>query len=176
MLAVTVLILAGSWNMAAAQAASPKPAKTKKVTQARPVEEKMAVETAAVPVAAVLDTAPAADTAVHDSLPKKKGGLFGKAKGIMKNKVVQQVAKVAACTMVPGGQVIAGAIDAASSQSAGEAASGAAGAASGSSCMPGMGGAGMGALEWEPLAWPAASVAESGPWPAPAWSAPCRTR
>jgi hypothetical protein len=74
--------------------------------------------------------------------PKSKGGLFGKAKKLASSKVVQTVAKAAACTMVPGGQAIAGAIDAASSKSAGEAVQGAAGAASGSSCMPGMG-AGM---------------------------------
>jgi hypothetical protein len=73
---------------------------------------------------------------------KKKGGLFGKVKRLTKNKVVQQVAKTAACTMVPGGQVIAGAIDAASSKSAGEAAAGAVGAATGSNCM---GGGGLGA-------------------------------
>jgi hypothetical protein len=81
---------------------------------------------------------PAADTA-----PKKKGGLFGKAKGLMKSKVVQTVAKTAACTMVPGGQVLAGAIDAAGSRNAEEAAAGTAGAASGTSCMPGMGAPGL---------------------------------
>jgi hypothetical protein len=75
--------------------------------------------------------------------PKKKGGLFGKAKKLASSKVVQTVAKTAACTMVPGGQAIAGAIDAAASKSAGEASQGAAAAASGSTCMPGMG-AGMG--------------------------------
>jgi hypothetical protein len=52
---------------------------------------------------------------------------------------------VAACTMLPGGQVVAGAIDAASSKGTAGAARGAAGAATGSSCMPGMGaGASMG--------------------------------
>lgn len=75
---------------------------------------------------------------------KKKGGLFGKVKGIAKNKVVRQVAKTAACTMVPGGQVIAGAIDAASTKSAGEAAAGAARAATGSNCIPGMGAPALG--------------------------------
>jgi hypothetical protein len=84
-----------------------------------------------------------------DSAPaegKKKGGLFGKVKGLAGNKVVQSVAKTAACTMVPGGQVIAGAIDAASSTSVGEAAAGAAGTAGGQSCIPGgMGGIGGGA-------------------------------
>jgi hypothetical protein len=76
--------------------------------------------------------------------PKAKGGLFGKAKKLASSKVVRTVAKTAACTMVPGGHAIAGAIDAASSKSAGEAAQGAAGVASGSGCMPGLG-SGMGA-------------------------------
>lgn len=75
---------------------------------------------------------------------KKKGGLLGKAKGLVGNKVVKAVAKTAACTMVPGGQVIAGAIDAASSETAGEAVAGAAGATGGGSCMPGMDVAGVG--------------------------------
>jgi hypothetical protein len=75
---------------------------------------------------------------------KKKGGLFGKVKGLAGNKTVQAVAKTAACTVVPGGQVIAGAIDAASSENVGEAAAGAAGAAGGQTCMPGgIGGMGM---------------------------------
>ncbi|MEO7986981.1 MAG: hypothetical protein ABI766_10645 [Gemmatimonadales bacterium] len=130
-LVMTVLALAGFSGSAVAQAA--KPAKAKKAP----------VETATVADAVVIDTAPVADSVVDTTHHKK--GLFGKAKGVLKNKVVQQVAKVAACNMVPGGQVIVGALDAASSKSAGEAASGAAGAATGSSCMPGMGGAGMGA-------------------------------
>ena len=50
--------------------------------------------------------------------PKKHGGLFGKVKGLAKNKVVQQVAKTAACNMVPGGQLIAGAMDNASAKKA----------------------------------------------------------
>jgi hypothetical protein len=86
-----------------------------------------------------------------DSTPVegKKGGLFGKAKKFVGNKAVQQVAKTVACNMVPGGQVVAGAIDAASSKDVGEAAAGAAGAAAGQTCMPGgiggMGGGAMGA-------------------------------
>ena len=84
-------------------------------------------------------TVAAADST--DSVPHKKhGGLFGKAKSLASSKVVKSVAKVAACTMVPGGQVIAGAIDASDAKNTG-------GAASGTSCMPGMGagmaGAGM---------------------------------
>jgi hypothetical protein len=87
-------------------------------------------------------SAPAADsmTPASDSAPeegKKKGGLFGKAKKFVGDKTVQQVAKTVACNMVPGGQVVAGAIDAAASKSAGEAAAGAAGAATGQTCMPG---------------------------------------
>ncbi len=90
------------------------------------------------------DTAVVPDTgaiAVEDSAPAKKGGLWGKAKKVAGNKVVKAVAKTAACTMVPGGQAIAGAIDAASAKSASEAAQGAAGAATGTSCMPAIGGA-----------------------------------
>ena len=69
---------------------------------------------------------------------KKKGGLFGKVKGIAKNKVVKTVAKVALCTAVPGGSMIAGALDAAETKNvAGAAASAVTG---GSSCMPGMAG------------------------------------
>ena len=92
--------------------------------------------------------------------PKSKGGLFGKAKKLASSKVVQTVAKAAACTMVPGGQAIAGAIDAASSKSAGEAVQGAAGAASGSSCMPGMG-AGM-ASAGMPGGMPSAGMTAAG--------------
>ncbi len=73
----------------------------------------------------------------QDTTPKK-GGLWGKAKKVAGNKVVKAVVKTAACTMVPGGQVIAGAIDAASASSTAEAAQGAAGAAAGTTCMPGM--------------------------------------
>ena len=90
--------------------------------------------------------------------PKKKGGLFGKVKGLAKNKVVQQVAKTAACNMVPGGQLVAGAIDNASAKKAAknaatnaakDAVAGAAlGAATGkSTCGPGlMGGLGSAGL------------------------------
>lgn len=101
--------------------------------------KKPATAVAAQPAASA-DSAPA-DTAPK---PKGKGGFFGKAKKLAGNKVVQTVAKTAACTMVPGGQAIAGAIDAASAKSAGGAAEGAAAAATGSSCLPGMGGAAMG--------------------------------
>jgi hypothetical protein len=84
--------------------------------------------------------APDSVTPAPDSAPeegKKKGGLFGKAKKFVGNKAVQQVAKTVACNMVPGGQVVAGAIDAASSKDVGDAAAGAAGAATGQTCMPG---------------------------------------
>ena len=69
---------------------------------------------------------------------KKKGGLFGKVKGLAKNKVVKTVAKAALCTAVPGGSMIAGALDAAETKNvAGAAATAVTG---GSSCMPGMAG------------------------------------
>jgi hypothetical protein len=89
--------------------------------------------------------ASAPDSATPDSATdegKKKGGLFGKAKKFVGDKTVQQVAKTVACNMVPGGQVVAGAIDAASSKDVGDAAADAAGAATGQTCMPGgLGGA-----------------------------------
>lgn len=78
-------------------------------------------------------------TAAADTAQKKGGGLLGKVKGVARNKVVQQIAKTAACTMLPGGQVVAGAIDAAANK---DAVGAAAGAATGTTCMPGMGGAG----------------------------------
>ncbi len=84
-------------------------------------------------------SAPAADSAAP--APKKKG-MFGKLKSIAGNKTVQSVAKVAACTMVPGGQFVAGAIDAAGHPDAGGVAAGVAGGATGAAC--GMGGIGTG--------------------------------
>ena len=94
--------------------------------------------------------------------PKKKGGLFGKVKGLAKNNVVKTIAKTAACTMIPGGQLVAGAIEGVSAKSAakdaatnaatnaaakaakgvvaGAAAGALAGAGKGGNpCMPGMG-------------------------------------
>ncbi len=92
--------------------------------------------------------APAPDSAPEEG--KKKGGLFGKAKKFVGNKAVEQVAKTVACNVVPGGALVAGAIDAASSKNVGDAAAGAAGAATGQTCMPGgmggMGGAAAGAM------------------------------
>jgi hypothetical protein len=113
---------------------------SKKGTKASPAPTVLAeTETAtATPIPGETDDSVVAPP---DTVHKKHGGLFGKVKGIAKNKMVQQVAKVAACTMVPGGQLVAGAIDAASNKGAAGAAQGVAGAASGSSCMPGMGGA-----------------------------------
>jgi hypothetical protein len=142
LLAIALSVLAGSWQVTMAQASTP--AKSKKTATAAQSVTPAPTETAAVE-AAVADTEQPADPAPADSTPHKKKGLFGKAKSVMSNKIVKTVAKTAACTMVPGGQAIAGAIDAASSQSAGEAASGAASAATGTACMPGLGGAGMGA-------------------------------
>jgi hypothetical protein len=70
--------------------------------------------------------------------PKKKHGMFGKVKGLANSKIVKSVAKVALCTAVPGGQVIAGALDAAETKSVAGAANTALSGGS-SSCMPGMG-------------------------------------
>ncbi|HEY8257880.1 MAG TPA: hypothetical protein VIG08_09505 [Gemmatimonadales bacterium] len=139
LLGMALSMLAGTWQASIAQ--TPKPAKSKKTAQSTPVPGPAPIETATAPEAAA-DTALPTDTATADTTHHKKKGLFGKAKSVMSNKVVKAVVKTAACTMVPGGQMIAGAIDAAGSQSAGEAASGAAAAATGTSCMPGMGGMG----------------------------------
>lgn len=68
---------------------------------------------------------------------KKKKGLFGKVKGLAKNKIVKTVAKAALCTVVPGGQVVAGALDAAETKNVAGAATS---AATGGSCMPGLAG------------------------------------
>jgi hypothetical protein len=90
--------------------------------------------------AAVAESIPAAATAV---VKKKKGGMFGKVKGLAKNKIVKTVAKAALCTVVPGGQVVAGALDAAKTKDVAGAAGTAGSALSGGgngSCMPGMAG------------------------------------
>jgi hypothetical protein len=81
-------------------------------------------------------SAPAApvDTSVH-----KKGGMFGKLKGVAHNKTVQSVAKAAVCSAVPGGQYMVGAAEAAKSKT-----SIASGAANAQPCIPGMPGAGAG--------------------------------
>lgn len=82
--------------------------------------------------------------AVAPAVKKKKGGLFGKVKGLAKNKVVKSVAKVALCTAVPGGSMVASALDAADKKDVAGAAVGAAtGNGGAGGCMPGM--AGMGA-------------------------------
>jgi hypothetical protein len=79
--------------------------------------------------------------AVAPAVKKKKGGLFGKVKGLAKNKVVKSVAKVALCTAVPGGSMIAGALDAADKKDVAGAAVGAAtGGGGAGGCMPGMAG------------------------------------
>lgn len=91
----------------------------------------------ALPVAGAAQSQTAADTT--QPAPKKggglfgkKGGLFGKAKALTQNKLVQTVAKTAACNMVPGGQLIAGALDKGSPAKNGKQVAGAAlGAATG---------------------------------------------
>ena len=130
------LLAGASFSTAQAQSdgaarATPRPA------AAASVEPSTAADPSVTPTADVSATsadAPADTTPVK----KKSGGLFGKVKNVAKNKVVQQVAKTAACTMLPGGQIVASAIDAAGDKGAVGAA---AGAATGTSCMPGMGGA-----------------------------------
>ncbi len=104
----------------------------------------LALVLAAWPVAAQ-ESATAAQ-ATDSQPPQKKKGVFGKLKSVAGNKTVQSVAKVAACTMVPGGQFVAAGIDAASSAAAGSATGavqGAAGAATGSACFGGAPGGGV---------------------------------
>lgn len=94
-------------------------------------------------VAPVVNSQSQPDTS---TVQPKKGGMFGKLKGLAHNKTAQSIAKAAACTALPGGQFVVGAIDAkqqAKNSVAGAAAS-AVGAATGTSCMPGMSGAAMG--------------------------------
>lgn len=104
------------------------------------------------PVAAQ-DSATAAPPTDSQPAPKKKG-MFGKLKSIAGNKTVQTVAKVAACTMVPGGQFVAAGIDAAGNAADGNvagAATGAAGAATGSACAGAIGGIGGAAAGGAPV-------------------------
>src|SRR3954454_20708172 len=125
----------------------------------------------AAPSISIAQSGTAAGAAAQDSsqpapqkqggLFHKKAGLFGKMKGLAESKVVNSVAKTALCTAVPGGSLVASALDAKKAKSKG--ATGAAvSAATGStgSCMPGMGLAGMG-LAGKPGA--AASVAGALP-------------
>jgi hypothetical protein len=81
-------------------------------------------------------TASVVDTAVH-----KKGGMFGKLKGVAHNKTVQSITKAAVCQALPGGQYMMGAAEAAKNKT-----SVASGVANAQSCIPGMGGAGVGGL------------------------------
>lgn len=92
-------------------------------------------QSGAVTTSAVVDSAAAAAAAPAE---KKKKGMFGKVKGLAKNKIVKTVAKAALCTAVPGGQVIAGALDAAETKDVAGAATTV--ATGGGSCMPGMAG------------------------------------
>jgi hypothetical protein len=105
----------------------------------------LTAQSATTPARSSADAALVDSTPRPISVPKKKGGLFGKMKGLAQNKVVRAVAKTAACTMIPGGQMVAGAIDGASTKDAAKnVAKGAAvsamvgGGAGGSSCMPGL--------------------------------------
>jgi hypothetical protein len=86
------------------------------------------------PAAAAPAAAP--DTAVH------KHGMFGKLKGLAKNKTIQSVAKAAVCTAVPGGQYVVAAVDA--HNSGANASTALKGAAGSTSCIPGMAGMGAG--------------------------------
>jgi len=89
-------------------------------------------------VAPVVNSQSQPDTSANQP---KKGGMFGKLKGLAHNKTAQSIAKVAACTALPGGQYVVGALDAkqqAAKNAVAGAATSAVGAATGTSCMPGM--------------------------------------
>lgn len=87
----------------------------------------------------VPDSTAMKDSAAASDSSHKKHGLLGRFKKVASNKVVQNVTKVAACTVVPGGSLVAGAVDAATSKDASGAATGAAEAATGSTCSNTMG-------------------------------------
>ncbi len=97
--------------------------------------ERGSAQSGAAVSAAVADSIPAA---AAPAVKKKKGGMFGKVKGLAKNKIVKTVAKAALCTAVPGGSMIVGALDAAETKNVAGAASTV--ATGGGSCMPGMAG------------------------------------
>jgi len=76
--------------------------------------------------------------AAVDTAPHKKGGMFGRLKGVAQNKMVQNVTKAALCTAVPGGQYMVAAAEAKKAKT-----SVASAVANSQSCIPGMPGAGM---------------------------------
>lgn len=74
---------------------------------------------------------------------KKKHGMFGKLKSVAQNKTVQNIAKTAACTAVPGGSLIVSAMDAHKAGASAATAAGVAAGAGGANCTPGIPGMGM---------------------------------
>ena len=113
----------------------------------RSIHVVMALAIIAPQTGAAQSAGPATTVAAQDTAqpaPKKKGGLFGKMKGLAKSKVVNTVAKTALCTAVPGGSLIASAVDAKKAKGVKGAAGAAANLSGGASggCMPGMGLAG----------------------------------
>jgi hypothetical protein len=97
-----------------------------------------------VPLPSVAQSGAPASPDTTAPAPKKHGGLFGKVKGLAKSKLVSQVAKVALCTAVPGGQIVAGALEAKKTKNVAGAASTA--LSGGGGCpMPGLAGMAGGA-------------------------------
>jgi hypothetical protein len=130
-LVLTLLALGLAISTASAQSPASKSRKKPKappvapiVADSQPAPESVVapapVETAAAPAPAPAQPADSSASATAAEQRKKHHGLFGKVKDAASNKVVQSVAKTAACTMVPGG-------------------AGAAGAAAGAGCYSGMG-------------------------------------
>lgn len=84
-------------------------------------------------------TAPAVASAPDTT--KHKHGMFGKLKSVAQNKTVQNIAKTAVCTAVPGGSMVMGAVDA--HKNGTSTATALKNAAMGPGCMPGMPGMGV---------------------------------
>ncbi len=116
-LVLTLLALGLAISTASAQAPASKSKKKAKAPPAAPAVADSqtaataapALETGAAPAATASQPADSSTPATPPEPQKKHHGLFGKVKDVANNKVVQGVAKTAACTMVPGGAGAAGA-------------------------------------------------------------------
>jgi len=119
-LVLTLLALGLAISTASAQTPASKSRKKPKappgapaVADSQPAPEAAAgpapVETAAAPPATAAQPPDSSASTAAPEQKKKHHGLFGKVKDVAGNKVVQSVAKTAACTMVPGGAGAAGA-------------------------------------------------------------------
>ena len=97
LLVMAVTMLAGTWQASQAQTsksttqkknATAKATKPAETLRGRPTAAPVETATATEPVA---DSAPVVDSTTPDTAHHKKKGLFGKAKGVMSNKIVKAV-------------------------------------------------------------------------------------